>query len=407
MRTTSSSVAVFFWTLRRRWKGFAIFVCATVAVNSLIISVYPEFSGLRDEAIAEALGGDIEVSLTQPNADDGSYVIAWGKHDEADGYVLIESDADIPLTLITSAGLSEVDLQLLVTFLPSAGKTSAHMFDASTTEANLTGLDKKYPDKDKPVFFGVLAFRGEPSNATIIGASQTVNTADMVFKGAYDKLLKHPLMKAFLGGSIVDFYSIKGFLCVEMLAGLTLYIIVYFLIQYASAFSWEIENKTIDIVLSTPLTRRSFFVSRYLSWAAMNVIMVLSWIVSIYIGILAIGEGANVTLGDVARVMISFLPFLFTVQGICMLASVVANESRKAYAVAFGVYFGMYVLKIVATIGERLSFLKYFTIFHYWQYGDIFIASTVAWGNILLLMALSAILFVAALVVFERKDLPS
>ena len=126
MRTTSSSVAVFFWTLRRRWKGFAIFVCATVAVNSLIISVYPEFSGLRDEAIAEALGGDIEISLTQPNADDGSYVVAWGKHNEADGYALIESDADIPLTLITSAGLSEINLQLLATFLPSAGRTSGH-----------------------------------------------------------------------------------------------------------------------------------------------------------------------------------------------------------------------------------------------------------------------------------------
>jgi len=32
----------------------------------------------------------------------------------------------------------------------------------STTETNLTGLDKKYADEDKLVFFGVLAFRGEP-----------------------------------------------------------------------------------------------------------------------------------------------------------------------------------------------------------------------------------------------------
>lgn len=407
MRTTNSRLAVFVWTLRRKWKGFAIFVGATVVLNSLLISIYPEFSEFRDEAIAEALGGDIKISLTQANADDDSYVLAWGKHDEADGYVLVESDAEISLSLITSAGLSEINLQLLATFLSSAGRISIHMFDASTTETNLTGLDKKYADEDKPVFFGVLAFRGEPSNAAIIGASQTVNTANMVVKGAYDKLMKHPLMKTFLGGSIVNIYSIKGFLCVEILSGLTLYIIIYFLIQYAGAFSCEIENKTIDIILSAPLTRRSFFVSRYLSWAAMNLVMIVSWIVFIYIGILTIGEDANVALGDVARVMISFLPFLFTVQGFCMLASVMANESRKAYAVAFGIYFGMYVLKIVATISERLSFLKYLTIFHYWQYGDIFIDRNVAWGNIMLLTTLSAILFIAALVVFERKDLAS
>ncbi|MFC1793528.1 ABC transporter permease [Planctomycetota bacterium] len=376
-------------------------------LNSLLISVYPEFSELRDEAIAEAIGGDIIISLTQTDDDDGIYVLDWGEHDQANGYVLVESDEDIPLSLITSAGLSEINLQLLATFLPGTGRIYIHLFDASTTETRLTGLDKKYAGKDTPVFFGVLAFRGEPSNAAIVGASQTVNTANMVVKGAYDKLMKRPLMKVFLGGSNADIYSIKGFLCVEILSGLTLYIIIYFLIQYAGAFSCEIENKTIDIILSAPLTRRSFFVSRYLSWVAMNLIMIASWIVFIYIGILAIGENDDVALGDVARVMISFLPFMLTVQGFCMLASVTANDSRKAYAVAFGIYFGMYVLKIVATISVRLSFLKYLTIFHYWQHGTIFIEGAVAWGNIMLLTTLSVALFIAGLVVIERKDLAS
>ena len=407
MRTTNSNLAVFFWTLRRKWKGFAIFVGATVVLNSLLISLYPEFSEIRGEAIAEALGGDIEISLTQANADDGSYVLGWGKHDEADGYALVESDADIPLSLITGAGLSEINLRLLSTFLPSAGRISIRTFGASATETRLTGLDKKYAGEDKPVFFAVLAFRGEPSNAAIVGASQTVNTANMVVKGAYDKLMKHPLMKTFLGDSIADIYSIKGFVCLEILTGLTLYIIIYFIIQYAGAFSCEIENKTIDIILSAPLTRRSLFVSRYLSWVAMNLIMIASWIVSIYIAILAIGEDADVALGDVAWVMISFLPFLLAVQGFCMLASVTANESRKAYAAAFGIYFGMYVLKIVATISVRLSFLKYLTIFHYWQYGAIFMDGTVAWGSIVLLTTLSVALFIAAIVVLDRKDLVS
>ena len=112
-------------------------------------------------------------------------------------------------------------------------------------------------------------------------------------------------------------------------------------------------------------------------------------------------------LGDVARIMISFLPFMLTVQGFCMLASVSANDSRKAYAVSFGIYFGMYVLKIVATISVRLSFLKYLTIFHYWQHGTIFIEGTVARGNIILLTTLSVALFIAGLVVLERKDLAS
>ena len=283
MRTTNSSLAVFFWTLRRKWKGFAIFVAATVLLNSLLISVYPEFSELRDKAIAEAIGGDMKISLAQTDDDDDVYVLGWGEHDQASGYVLVESDEDIPLSLIASASLSEINLQLLATFLPGAGKISIHLFDSSTTETRLTGLHEKYAGKDTPVFFGVLAFRGEPTNAAIVGASHTVSTANMVVKGAYDKLMKRPLMKVFLGGSNTDIYSIKGFLCLEILSGLTLYVIIYFLIQYAGAFSCEMENKTIDIILSTPLTRRSFFVSRYLSWVAMNLVMIASWILFMWL----------------------------------------------------------------------------------------------------------------------------
>ncbi|MCK4294417.1 MAG: hypothetical protein KAY65_14560 [Planctomycetes bacterium] len=38
------------------------------------------------------------------------------------------------------------------------------MFDASTTETHLTGLDKKYADEDKPVFFGAFSCEIENRN---------------------------------------------------------------------------------------------------------------------------------------------------------------------------------------------------------------------------------------------------
>ncbi len=399
---TNRSLAVFLWTFRRTWKGFVIFIAANAVVVFAIVSIYPEFSELRGKAIAEALGGDMEVSLTRNGKASGDYILSWSKYGGADGYVVVQSDTEIPpLSLLQGLDLPRVDLRLLQAFIPIAGRMSIHTFDAVTTQTHLTGLDEEHA-----VYFAVLAFQGEESSASIEGSSLTVNTRNMVATGAYDKLLEHPLMKSFMGGKTIDIYSIKGFLCMEFFAGsLTLFILVYFVIQYAGAFSCEMENKTIDIILSTPLSRRCLFISRYLSWAAMNLIMVLSWIVFLYLGVLAIGEGANAPLADIARTMISFLPFMLSVQGFCMLASVVTNQSRKAYAACFGVYYGMHVLEMVAMLSERLEFLKYLALFHYWDSLTIFIDGLVPWGDMIVLTILSVGLFIAGLAVFERKDL--
>ena len=411
MRTRNSSLAVFLWTFRRKWKGFVLFIAANAILILLVISIYPEFSAVRGNAIAEALGGDMEVSLTQDTKEGGDYTLRWGKYGGADGYVVVESDSEIPLPLITDMGASGVNLRLLATFLPTGGSISIHIFDAGTTNTTLSGLDKRYGSDNPLVYFGVLAFRGEASNASIEGATHTVNTRDLVAIGPleklYEKLQEHPLMKAFVGTGTVDVFSIKGFLCLELLTGLTSYIIIYFLIQYGGAFSSEVENKTIDLVLSTALSRRAFFASRYLSWAAINLFFIVSWIMFIYIGVLAIGEDADAPLADIARTMILSLPLMLSVQGFCMLASVVTNDSRKAYGACFGIYFGMVVLRIVATLSQRLEFVKYLVIVRYWDYRTIFIDGVVSWGHVTLLTVLSIGLFIAGLAVFERKDLPS
>jgi ABC-type Na+ efflux pump permease subunit len=300
-----------------------------------------------------------------------------------------------------------MDLRLLAMFLPHVEAISIHTLDADTIQMRRAGLDQEYKEEHALVYFGVLAFQGDVSQARIVASSQTVNTHNMSSKGALDELLQHPLIKPFVGSETLDIYSIKGFLCIELFNGLTIYVIVYFLIQYAGAFCCEVENKTIDVVLSTPLSRRGFFISRYLSWTVMNLVFIMSWIALIYLGVLSVGQQADATLVDVARTMISFFPYIQAVQGICMLASVLTNQSMKAYAMSFGVYFGMGILEVIGTLSQRFGFLKYASITYYWDYEMIFITGVIPWGELLLLSVVALVLFFAGLFVLERKDLPS
>ena len=90
-----------------------------------------------------------------------------------------------------------------------------------------------------------------------------------------------------------------------------------------------------------------------------------------------------------------------------MLASVVTNQSTKAYGISFGLYFGMGILEVLGTLSERFFFLKYASITYYWDYDIIFIDGVVPWGPVLLLSVVAVVLFLAGLWVFERKDLAS
>ena len=88
MRTTNSNFAVFLWTFRRKWKGFVIFNAATAVMIFALVYVYPEISQLQSMAIAEAFGGDMEISLTHDDEAAGDYTLSWGKYGGADGYAV-------------------------------------------------------------------------------------------------------------------------------------------------------------------------------------------------------------------------------------------------------------------------------------------------------------------------------
>jgi len=404
MKRTNSSVAVFLWTFRRKWKGFVIFLAATISLIFLIVGIYPEFSTLQSQRMAKALGGDIDISLAEDKEIKGKYTLSWTKYGGVDGYVVVESDSDIQLALLYLKDLKGEDLESGKILAQFFGGISVQTFDPNTTEVVLTGVDKKFGTEDAVVYFGVLAFTGDTSKADIVGTSQTVNTRDMKAEGAYDKLMENPIMKSFIGDT-VDIYSVKGFLYMELFGSFTMYIIIYFIIQYAGAFCSEMETKTIDILLSTPLRRLNLFISRYLSWIVLVLLFILSWILCIGIGVRMIDKADEVPLVDIARTMFYSLPFILSVQSLCMLTSVLINESRKAYGISLGIYFGMYFFEIIHGYSDKLDFLKYVTLLQYYDPGLVFIEGVIPWRDTLVLAIVAIVLFSAGLIVFERKDL--
>jgi ABC-2 type transport system permease protein len=130
----------------------------------------------------------------------------------------------------------------------------------------------------------------------------------------------------------------------------------------------EIEKGTIEQLLAQPISRTKLFLGRYSS--GLISILVFS-VVSIgaIIPLTAI-QGVDVSAkGVMVLTLVSFL-FGWAIYSLAYLASAFFSEKSKVAFIGGGVLILMYVINILASLKDNLSFLKYFSFFYYYNPTD-------------------------------------
>lgn len=97
--------------------------------------------------------------------------------------------------------------------------------------------------------------------------------------------------------------------------------------------------------------------------------------------------------------------FLFlAISGICFLCSCSFDESKVSSALITGIPLGFYVIHMLSNVGEKLSWLKSFTIFSLYNTDAIMGGSSVALQG-LVLLAIAAAAYSAGIAVFSRRNM--
>jgi len=374
-------------------RSLIIFSVSMLLYGVFIISLYPSIESTVGDPVVEGDG----VKLTQLG--DGNLNLTWELRKDIDVYIpagslnitvyenistMIEGGGDLPFN---SSGLMEGDIPEGSPF---------NLLEAG--EENYVIVDGK---KGYKVFW---VFHINGTGAITI--SDPLAVADLGASSIVDQYLKDtPWMDIFAGGYDLSFATIEGFIIIEYFSLLPLVCAFFFGIRGLSAVTRHVEERSMDILLATGYTRRRFLLEK----TAVVVVQMFFILAAIYIGLVlgmfVIGEAP--LYGSFALVVFGGIPFILAFIAIGTLVSVLFNEYRPAMSTILAIAFIQYIFQVTATLSDSMSWIKWITVFTYWDTNELGLNHVVSVVNIIVLLVATVTIYAAALKVFDRKEIPT
>ena len=203
-----------------------------------------------------------------------------------------------------------------------------------------------------------------------------------------------------------------GFWSLELLSFIWLYGGIYFVFMASSLLSQEVENKTIDLSLSKPVSRNNFLGSK---------------ITFLYVFIMAsIGIFFLITLGSMAassayraeglyfdRLFATYFSVVLFLAALAMVSKFISTiflSTKKSMALGVMILFIMFFLgEFYIYMDESIQGIKYISIFYYFNPVEYIVNadSAIFTRDIIVLGIINGGLIAGSLFVFNKKDIPN
>jgi ABC-2 type transport system permease protein len=219
---------------------------------------------------------------------------------------------------------------------------------------------------------------------------------DMGQSGALDPF-------AFIPG-YQDMASYIGFLNIEMYQifwVLILGIIIGFLA--ASSIAKEIESKTIDILLSNPISRKQIIIEKFLGLIPM--VLIINFITMFTLMLVTLILGENLNFWHLTITHLISIPYFFSIVALALFISTLFDEKMKASVVTMAIVVAMFIFDSIAEMIPDYETLGLFSLKHYFKpYNALKLGEVDIFGNVILLLVM-IIGISAAIFYFEYKDI--
>ncbi len=201
-----------------------------------------------------------------------------------------------------------------------------------------------------------------------------------------------------------DMASYVGFLNIEMYQIFWVFILGIILgFLAASTIAKEIESKTIDILMSNPVSRKQIIFEKFIGLIPM--VLIINFIAMLTLILVTIGIGEELDFWHLTLTHIISLPYFFSIIAIGLLISTVFNEKMKASVVTMAIVVAMFIFDSIAEMIPDYEALGLISLKHYFKpYDALKLGEIDLVGNgVLLLVSFIAIL--VAMIYFEWKDI--
>ena len=219
-------------------------------------------------------------------------------------------------------------------------------------------------------------------------------------------------------GDATIFTNPYGFWSLELMTFIWIYAGIYIIFMASGLLSQDVEDKTIDLTLSKPISRYNFFGSK-IAFLYVFIMATIGIVFLITMGSMAGSSVYQVGTGSILwdlyyfdRLWVTYISVVLFLAALAMVAkffSTIFLNTRKSMAFGVIVLFVMFFLgEFYIYMDEAVQNIKYFSIFHYFNPADYIVHGdfTLFTRDIIVLGIINASLIGASLFVFDRKDIP-
>ena len=353
--------------LRTGLKGLLIFCLLVTIVAAAMPLIFPTY---RD-SMTEELEGANKVKLELPTDEGGMITLSWEPLETATGYMVLEDNRSSMVT----AKIKYVGVETSITF------------------------EKDFEERR---YYAVMAETTETVDPVLVGIAATEKGDD-----PFQDLINNPAYSGLTGGRSISMLEPKGFLALEffswwwMLAGL------YIAYLSVSVIGSDFENKRMDVMLSTPISRRRYLLEKFSALSIIALFIILVAIGGLAGGIANINALNEFSAETVFLSLIGCLPFLMVISAVGMLTAVLFQKVRVGMGITFAFVFAEFFLYTFGGFSKSLEWMKTVSIFNYWDYSSAIFDNLFKAGDFVILAAVAIVIIILSIWVFKKKDIPT
>ena len=173
-----------------------------------------------------------------------------------------------------------------------------------------------------------------------------------------------------------------------------------------AALPTTIENGTLDLALSRPVSRTRYYLELWLSAFISGIILSVLTVFAVWLSTLFV-QNADVSWQWLIVAQAIELAFLFLATGLGMLFGSLLNASRAAGGAAVGILGLAYLMNTLGGLSDKLTWMKKIDPFYYTQGVQALALHDFTWWYPWVLVIAGLVLGIAGLMIFNRRDLPT
>jgi len=200
------------------------------------------------------------------------------------------------------------------------------------------------------------------------------------------------------------FTDIAPYLAMEMFNFIWPILVIIMGISLANYFiAGEVEKGTIEILLSQPISRAKLFLLRYST--GLGIFILFSLITIFAIIPFSLLHNVDYNFQNIAALALASFLFALSVYSLAVMFASFVSEKSKSSFMTGGLLILMYVLNLLAGLKDSLSFLKYFSLFYYYNPTMALSQGRFVEWSILVFIAITLVTTIIGLMYFKRRDI--